>query len=81
VSVTLVGFDDTLRLIVREELAAQLHRQARGWLNVESAARYLDTTPDAIRGMVKRGQVKPHRTPTGRLLFRPEDLDEWVQTG
>jgi Helix-turn-helix domain len=45
------------------------------WLNVERAADYLDTTPDAIRGMVKRGQVVVHRSSTGRLLFRREDLD------
>jgi Helix-turn-helix domain len=45
------------------------------WLNVERAAGYLDTTPDAIRGMVKRGQVAVHRSSTGRLLFRREDLD------
>jgi Helix-turn-helix domain len=45
------------------------------WLNVERAADYLDTTPAAIRGMVKRGQVAVHRSSTGRLLFRREDLD------
>ena len=27
------------------------------WLNVGSAAQYLDTTEDAIRGLVKRGQL------------------------
>lgn len=45
------------------------------WLNVERAADYLGTTPNAIRGMVKRGQVPVHRSSTGRLLFRREDLD------
>src|SRR6478672_6136286 len=39
------------------------------WLNVDRAADYLDTTPDAIHGMVKRGQVAVHRSSTGRLLF------------
>jgi hypothetical protein len=46
------------------------------WLNVESTANYLDTTEDSIRGMVKRGQLVPHRSDTGRLLFRREELDQ-----
>ncbi len=45
------------------------------WLNVGSAAQYLDTTEDAIRGLVKRGQLLPHRSTTGRLLFRRDELD------
>lgn len=45
------------------------------WLNVDSAAQYLDSTPAAVRGMVKRGQLIPHRTATGRLLFRRTELD------
>ena len=48
------------------------------WLNVKSAATYLATTEDAIRGLVKRGRLPVHRTETGRLLFRPEELDRWV---
>lgn len=59
--------------IVLESLPASAPRSP--WLNVERAAEYLDTTPDAIRGMVKRGQVAVHRSSTGRLLFRREDLD------
>lgn len=48
------------------------------WLNVAGAATYLATTEDAIRGLVKRGRLPVHRTETGRLLFRPEELDGWV---
>jgi excisionase family DNA binding protein len=59
--------------IVLESLPASAPHSP--WLNVERAADYLDTTPDAIRGMVKRGQVPVHRSSTGRLLFRREDLD------
>ena len=51
------------------------------WLNVEGAATYLATTEDAIRGLVKRKRLPVHRTETGRLLFRPEDLDRWVLDG
>jgi excisionase family DNA binding protein len=51
------------------------------WLNVAGAATYLATTKDAIRGLVKRGRLPVHRTETGRLLFRPEELDDWVLAG
>jgi len=45
------------------------------WLNVDRTADYLDTTPDAIHGMAKRGQVAVHRSSTGRLLFWREELN------
>jgi excisionase family DNA binding protein len=51
------------------------------WLNVEGAATYLATTEDAIRALVKRRRLPVHRTETGRLLFRPEELDAWILDG
>ena len=51
------------------------------WLNVAGAATYLATTEEAIRALVKRGRLPVHRTETGRLLFRPEELDRWVLDG
>lgn len=33
------------------------HTPSRRWLTVDSAAEYLDRTPDAIRGLVKRGEL------------------------
>ena len=51
------------------------------WLNVKGAAMYLAATEDAIRGLVKRGRLPVHRTETGRLLFRPEELDRWILDG
>jgi hypothetical protein len=50
------------------------------WLNVNQAANYLGgASSGAIRGMVKRGQLPVHRTPTGRLLFDAGELDTWVR--
>jgi excisionase family DNA binding protein len=69
---------ETVRETVREELA---QRAPSGWLSVKSAAAYLDTTEDAIYAMVRRGDLVPHRTPTGRLRFRVADLDAWVRGG
>lgn len=53
----------------------------QGWLTVESAARYLDTTPGALRALVKRHSIPVHRTPHGRLRFNREELDAWVTGG
>jgi excisionase family DNA binding protein len=49
------------------------------WLSVKSAARYLDTTPDAIRGLVKRRQIPFRKAPNGRLLFDGRELDRWIR--
>jgi excisionase family DNA binding protein len=56
-------------------LALEARPPPSPWLNVESAAIYLDTSREAIRGMVKRGQLLPHRSATGRLLFHRDELD------
>jgi hypothetical protein len=60
---------------------SQPEQQAQRWLSVESAAVYLDMTPVAIRSAVKREQLVPCRTPTGRLRFSREQLDAWVRGG
>lgn len=43
------------------------------WLNSKSAAAYLDISPNALRIMVCRGQVKASKL-NGRLRFRVVDL-------
>jgi hypothetical protein len=78
--VSFPDFEDTLRQLVREEIAlARPSEQPGGYFNVESAARYLDTTPAALRSLVKREQVGVHRNATGRLSFTREQLDEFAQ--
>lgn len=62
---------------VREELAR--NQTPAGYLNVASAATFLDTTPAAVRAMVKRGELPVHRTPNGRLLFSTSGLTEYVE--
>lgn len=74
-AITLTGFEEEVRALVRDEM---VQRTPTPWLNVESAATYLDTTAQAIYSLVKRKAIPVHRTPTGRLLFRPEELDAWV---
>jgi hypothetical protein len=81
-TISLEGFEELLRLIVREELAAGSERVSigpRSFFNVESAAKYLDMTPGAVRAYVKRRQLPFHKTPQGRLLFDPAELDAYVR--
>ena len=61
--------------IVLERLDAAPDRK---WLTVDSAAEYIDRTPDAIRGLVKRGELTAHK-PDGRLQLDREELDGWMR--
>ena len=79
-SLVLDGFEETLRVIVREELAAR-EAQPTPWLNVEDAADYLRTTKDAIRAMVRRGDLPVHRSANRRLLFCRDELDAHAKAG
>jgi excisionase family DNA binding protein len=73
---------DALADRVIERLALGVDRaQHSPWLNVEQAAQHLATTPDSIRALVKRGQLAVHRSETGRLRFRRDELDEHAIAG
>jgi excisionase family DNA binding protein len=51
---------------------------SRRWLTVDSAAEYIDRSPDAIRGLVKRGELTAFK-PDGRLQLDREELDRWMR--
>jgi hypothetical protein len=74
-----------VRRVVREELqgaAAVAQPQPEGFLNTDSAARYLDTTAEGIRSAVKQGKLNPARRGTGRnarLLFKRDQLDAYAR--
>jgi len=78
-NVRLVGLDDELRTIVREEIAAVNGHSC--FLDVKGAADYLSSTPSAVRSLVKRCAIPVHRDPRGRLLFDRDELREWVLSG
>jgi excisionase family DNA binding protein len=77
--------DETVRATVAEAVDQALAQRAAsvetGWLSVERAAEYLDMTAGAVRAAIKRGQLEPYRTPTGRVRFSREMLDLWVWGG
>ena len=55
-------------------------REASRWLDVKGAAEYLSMGRDGVRKAVRNAGLPVHRTPTNRLLFKPEELDEWVRS-
>jgi hypothetical protein len=50
------------------------------WMTVETCARYIDRTPEAIQSLVKRGQI-PVIVRAGRRQFDRYVIDEWMKTG
>jgi integrase len=77
------GVLDALARTIAEHVAAQSALEPSRWLNVESAADYLDTTTQALRGLVKREHENgfPVHRRGGRLLFDRRELDAWVRGG
>jgi len=71
---------DELARRVAETLAKQ-PGPAEPWLDVNGAADYLAISPRAVREAARKSGLPVHRTPTGRLLFRPSELDQWVKSG
>jgi hypothetical protein len=53
--------------------------EPRRWLDIRGATWHLSMGRDAIYKAIKNTGLPVHRTPTNRLLFDPEELDEWVR--
>lgn len=47
------------------------------WLNVATAAAYLDWPKQRLYKLTARGEI-PHYKQDGRLLFRRDELDRWL---
>ena len=79
-SVTLTLEDDDLRRIA-DAVAARLElRPDNRWLDVKAAADYTSLTQEAIRTAAKRGRLRSHKGDSGRLVFRLEDLDAFMES-
>lgn len=72
------GLEEMVRRAVADEIAHHAEAFRDGFLNVNGAAEFLATTPDAVRALVKSERIPVHRTPAGRLLFDREELRAWV---
>ena len=47
------------------------------WLSVKSAAAYLDWPAQRLYKLTARGEL-PHYKQDGRVLFRRDELDQWL---
>ncbi len=59
-----------------QSLAPEARRSP--WLSAEAAAAYLDWPRRRLYRLCQAGEI-PHYKQQGRLLFRREELDEWLQ--
>ena len=68
------GFEELLRRVVREELAAN----REGWLTSGEAAEYLCVSVGQLHKLVSAGRLPRHGEPGRRLRFRRADLDRYI---
>lgn len=73
---------DLVREVMREELIASRERsRSSGWMNLKTAADYLDMEVEALRSAVRRGKLPVHRGLSGRWMLDRAELDEAVREG
>jgi hypothetical protein len=77
-----VGLEQAVLDVIREEIrsASQEHVPARLY-NVASAATYLDTSEEAVRGLIKRRQIEFNKSATGRITFTRDQLNSYATGG
>jgi excisionase family DNA binding protein len=55
------------------------HLTASPWMTVSEAAAYASMTVDGVRAAERRGQLKAHRSRTGRVRFLRTDVDAFLR--
>ena len=66
------------RVAAAQQAAGEQASARALWLNAESAARYLDWPRQRLYKLTARGEI-PHYKHEGRLVFRRDELDEWMR--
>jgi excisionase family DNA binding protein len=85
-AVLLAEMDDEALATLADRLAPILatrigqDEQAFSWLDVEGAAKHLACPRSRIYALVSVRRI-PHYKDGSRLLFRREELDDWVRAG
>jgi excisionase family DNA binding protein len=75
---TLAALADRLAPIVAARIRPT--EPSMPWLDVVAAAQHLACPRSRIYALVSARRI-PHHKDGSRLLFRREELDEWVRTG
>jgi hypothetical protein len=65
--------------VVLERLATQPSSTLSPWLDVAGVAGYASMSVEGIRAATKRGQLRSHRSNTGRVRYRREDVDAFLR--
>lgn len=70
---------DEEKLAAKLLAAGALDTPQSAWMNVDSAARYLDVSPQRLRKLQARREVPYYQEAPGcRVLFRRTELDQWM---
>jgi excisionase family DNA binding protein len=79
-------FVELLRALIRDEVLALLpHAETDRdawpeWMSVETAARYLDVSPERVRKLQARGEIPYYQEAPGcRVMFNRRELNAWMQ--
>jgi excisionase family DNA binding protein len=59
--------------------AGPTYSSSGAWMRTRDAAEYLGWTTGALRSRIKRNEV-PHYKVEGTLLFKRDELDQWLST-
>jgi excisionase family DNA binding protein len=74
---------DQIAARVAEQLGRELlernDEQHTPWLSIEKAAAYLDWPKQRLYKLTAQGAI-PHYKHDGRLLFRRDELDQWLRS-
>jgi excisionase family DNA binding protein len=67
---------------VADQIVAQLAERDNGnespWLSIDAAAAHLDWPKQRLYKLTAQGAI-PHYKHDGRLLFRRDELDQWLR--
>lgn len=73
-------FLDALAARVADTVVERLAPPAQSpWLDAAGAAEYAVMSIEGIRAATKRGQLKSHRSTTGRVRYQRADVDAFLR--
>jgi excisionase family DNA binding protein len=85
VALDLTAIVERLRAELGDEIRAQVRAEIEAaawpaWMSIETAARYLDCTPERIRKLIARRSIPfSQEAPGCRIFLSKTDLDEWMR--
>jgi excisionase family DNA binding protein len=79
ISLRLDGLQETVRALVREEIARLEVDAAERWHTASEAAEYLRVSVQRIHDLVSQGRLPRHGEKGCALRFRRRDLDRYIE--